>query len=77
MEIYKNLIYKDDTFEVCWGIADKNVTEITLHENCKAIDAQTFNNLENLEKVVLNKNLQHIYYGAFKNCKKLKSNLRI
>ena len=71
-EVYNNLVYMDDTFEICWDIVDEKVTEIALHKNCKTIDSHTFSDLENLEKVVLNKNLQYISYGTFKNCKKLK-----
>ena len=76
MITYKNLVYTDDTFEICTDIEDRTVEKIILHENCKEIDQRTFEYMPNLKTVILNKNLKTMGVKAFASCHEL-SNINL
>lgn len=71
MEIYKNLIYKDDTFEVCTGFKYSDKKPI-FHKNTKIIADSAFKDNYCLEVLDLSDTkVEKIDTRAFQNCKSL------
>ena len=71
MEIYKNLIYKDNTFEVCTGFEYSDKKPI-FHKNTKIIMDSAFENNYCLEVLDLsNTKVEKIGTRAFQGCSNL------
>ncbi len=65
----ENVLYTDF---YATGVKDKTVKEIKIKNGTRIIRNNAFENLENLEKVILPKSVEVIEDFAFKGCRKLK-----
>ncbi len=71
MEIYKDLIYTDKSFRHCLG-TKKELKVIDLHPNTEIINFRAFDDIQNVEKIIIGKDLKATGNYIFSDLRNLK-----